>query len=220
MADGTNPLKRQMVVVKIKELKVLSNGDHKKKPDSGDEENNAVVATLEYPRAGASEVVSTFPVNLQNKKKFTPTLSNFWKSGLFKEELVDQARLRVKITDRDEPSKFAQVFGKLFGALMGVGVGGLNPILGAIVGVGIAEAKTSLTDGDAKIDFIAESPATVLKVGSIKDEITLKFTAPADIKKKTVKLKSNGQAEFVETTVIKKGQANGYIKLELSKYPV
>ncbi len=69
-------------------------------------------------------------------------------SGLFKEEVLDETLLQIKVTDTDKASKTDVFVLKLLSALVGTALGvatkGLSNFLGAIAGVGVEEVKSGI----------------------------------------------------------------------------
>jgi hypothetical protein len=88
-------LKRAIVRVELVSAFVESNGDP---PEDiitiAEEKNNAIVATLKYPRSGAPSVVSSFPVNLKSGVEISFT-GDFFERGLFKEEVQGETELEL-----------------------------------------------------------------------------------------------------------------------------
>lgn len=158
--------------VNIEKVWVKSNGDLPKKENADEhdkkaQKNNAIVATMVYPRSGAPNVISTKMVNLQNNKVKSFDLEDFWDSGLFKEEVDGETKLRIQVTDRDKISKFDKVFTTIFSALMGAGLGAVtggisNVFLGAIANLGIKTYTGTISVGKGeKINVIGEAALTL-----------------------------------------------------------
>src|SRR6476661_8109745 len=127
---------KKLIRVLIEDLVVFSNSDVPgEAPASNDElKNNAVIGSLLYPRSGAPEALSVIQLDLKNNESpETLKPSDFFSdSGLFKEEVQDETILKIKVTNRDSRSRFAQIFGRVLGGLLGVATGGFGSILGLI----------------------------------------------------------------------------------------
>ena len=150
-------------------------------------------------------------------------LTDFWDSGLFKEEVDTETILRIQVTDRDERSKFDKVFTAIFSTLMGAGLGAVtggisNVFLGAIAKLGIKKYTGTISaGGDEKIDVIGEAEYK-LKTSNIPEKLTLKLKAPKTIKKKVLVFEGS-KVVRKERTVVKKGP-NGEVVLQLSATPL
>jgi hypothetical protein len=213
-------LKRAIVRVELVSAFVESNGDP---PEDiitiAEEKNNAIVATLKYPRSGAPSVVSSFPVNLKSGVEISFT-GDFFERGLFKEEVQGETELELVITDRDEPNKLDQLLGQLFSVLMGFALGGVPSFIGAIGKVGVKAATDSLSETSEHTVVIAKSTRRVLlKVGEIPTRIEVDLKAPVTIKKKVRVFNEETPPKVVlkEMTLVKKGD-KGKVVLELSEH--
>lgn len=216
--------------VNIEKIWVKSNGDLPKKENADEDDkkaqkNNAIVATMVYPRSGAPNVISTKMVDLQNNKVKSFNLEDFWDSGLFKEEVDGETILRIQVTDRDEISKFDKVFTTIFSALMGAGLGAVtggisNVFLGAIANLGIETYTGTISVGKGeKINVIGETGEIKLNTNEIEENLTLKLTAPKTIKKKVLVFEGS-KIVRKEKTLVKAEQPNGEILLKLSSTPI
>ena len=214
---------RKLLRVNIEEITVTTNGDSlldspstKKEKKSPKTDNNAIVATLVYPRPGAPTVVSTKTLNLRPRVEHRFVLKDFWNSGLFKEEVLDETILKIQITDRDGKSKLAQFFLKVFSTALGTGLGpavsGIsNVFLGAIATTGLAaQTKAMAGDGKAKIIVIGEASHKIDLRNPVKNQLTLQLKVPKAFK--TVAITGGKR----RVTTFKTGQQIGTIKLRLS----
>lgn len=212
--------------VNIEKIWVKSNGDLPKKENADEDDkkaqkNNAIVATMVYPRSGAPNVISTKMVDLQNNKVKNFDLEDFWDSGLFKEEVDGETKLRIQVTDRDKISKFDKVFTTIFSALMGAGLGAVtggisNVFLGAIANLGIETYTGTISVGKGeKINVIGETGEIKLNTKELEENLTLKLTAPKTIKKKVLVFEGS-KIIRKEKTLVKGEQPNGEILLQLS----
>lgn len=215
-------MQRALFTITINELVVLSNGDL---PGASGKKNNALLATLEYPRSGAPSVLSTRLFDLADNTPVTFEDDTFWTRGLFKEEIQGSSRLKIVITDRDETSKIQLFFTKfvaaLMGAALGTATGGIgNALLGAVAKFAIKEYTGTITIGKETVQAIAESATIELDPRRPPTSpLTLPLTAPGDVivMKSTAK---GGKAHRERITLLTKGQANGHITLTITATPL
>lgn len=221
---------RALLRVYLESLTVTSNGDvpGDKTPSPDDEErNNAVFATLRYPRSGAPSVASKIEADLQDgvERKFDCT--DFWKSGLFKEVVDGETVLTIQVIDRDRVSTLDKLVLKVFGAALGAGLGVVtggisNAVLGAIVNVPIdALLGSYAVDKDTDVAILGEA-SVPLAIGSIAGTLTLDLVAPADVTKEYLDFKAPGSGQVVrkKKILIKKGTVSGQVTLKLTTEPI
>ncbi|NIM13729.1 MAG: hypothetical protein GTO45_16770 [Candidatus Aminicenantes bacterium] len=155
-------------------------------------------------------------------------MSDFWESGLFKEEVEGETILKIEVTDRDKISTFSKIFAKLAKALMGAGFGAIsgtisNAFLGAIVNLSLSEYKESLTiDKDESIDVIGKAEKKI-DVNNIPDNpLELELVAPKTIEREFYAYEKDRPTKIIKDkqTLLKKGQNNGKIKLHINAYDV
>jgi hypothetical protein len=223
-------MKRKLLRIYVKSIKVEKNGDlpfESQTTENDEEKNNAIIATLVYPRSGAPAVTSTKYCDLKNGKKLTFDTNDFWKSGLFKEEVQGETILKIMVADRDKISKFSRFLVKLTKTLMGTGFGAVtggitNVFLGAVVNMALNEYKDSLKiDKDEHIDIIGVAE-TKIDLDNIEDEITMNLKAPKKIEKSYYKFKSPSSTRVTKEkkTILEKDQDNGTIELQISNYDI
>jgi hypothetical protein len=222
-------MSKKLLTVTIESITVFSNGDVPgAKPASGDEKkNNAVVASLKYPRSGAPEVVSGLQFDLTNNESPKLDLADFFDSGLFKEEVQDETILQIKVTDRDVSSKaekvLLSVLSVVFSAGLGIATGGLNKFLGAVTGFGIDSITGSIKGaGDESIFIIGQTDKVRLEMDKLPADQPLRMnialTVPKEVRKPFFVLE-NGQ-EVKKELVLAQGIHNGNVVLRLTAKPV
>src|ERR1035437_8026413 len=107
-------MSKKLLTVVIEELIANSNGDFPDATPSDDADqglkNNALSASLRYPRSGAPQITSAKQYDLANGKPATlldpQHPDNFFDPLLFREEVIDRTVLNLKLTDRDAASGF------------------------------------------------------------------------------------------------------------------
>lgn len=217
---------KKLVRVLIEDLIVFSNGDVPGESPASDQElkNNAVVGSLLYPRSGAPEALSVIQLDLKNNQSpETLNPSDFFSdSGLFKEEVQDETILKIKVTNRDSRSRFAQIFGRVLGGLLGIATGGFGSILGLVSGLGIDALTDSIeTEGGEQTFVIGASEPLRLKIDQLPQNpplrVNLPLVVPKEIRKRFFVLE-NGKAVQHEL-VLGKGKHNGHIILQISAEP-
>jgi hypothetical protein len=149
----------------------------------------------------------------------------FFDPLLFREDVDTQSVLNVKITNLDEGGKatkfFLAVFGAIFGAGLGAVTGGLSSFLGAIIGFGVDQVKSSIgSAADQHIDVIGEAklPFSVNDFGPAPKTVKLDLVAPATIERSGFVLDQTSGQGFVQKTVdvTTKGKSNGTLTLEIA----
>lgn len=217
---------KKLLKIYLKSIKVEKNGDlpFESHPTEGDEEkNNAVIATLVYPRSGAAAVTSAKYVDMNNDKELVLNTADFWESGLFKEEVQDETILKIQVADRDKISKFVKFLTMFTKTLMGAGFGAVtggitNVFLGAVVNMALNEYKQSLNiDKDEHIDIIGVAE-TKIELNDMKETIIMDLKAPKKIEKAYSRFISPESNRVIreKVTILEKGQSNGRIELKIS----
>lgn len=221
-------MSKKLLTVTIESVVVFSNGDvpSGKPASAGEKKNNAVVASLKYPRSGAPEVMSALQVDLTNNEPPKLDLNDFFSCGLFKEEVQDETILQVKVTDRDEAGKVEKFLLKLLsvvvGAGFGVATGGLSGVLGAVTGCGIGAVKTAIgAAGDESVFVIGQTEKVRLNMDQLPAgqplRMDLPFTVPDEVRKPYSVLEGGQVVE--KAMVLPKGMHNGNIILRLTARP-
>ena len=218
----------KLVTIRITHLVVTSNGDFPGENPSHDAElglkNNSLLASLTYPRSGASQVLSAKQYDLANSvpaQLLDPdTPDNFFDTLLFREDVDDQTMLHLKVTNFDGSGKGTKFFFKLFSVVLGAGVGvasgGLSTVIGAIVGFGVDQIKTGINSaGDAHIDTIgqAQLPISVVEYSTVPVVKVLQLIAPQTIQRSGFVGQPPAEHTMDVTT---KGKSNGSITLEIT----
>lgn len=220
-------MSKKLLTVKVESLKLaytgLLPGEHPSPNPGNPNKKNALTATLLYPRSGAPTVASLMQFDLTPNVAATPNLDDFFDSGLFKEEVLDETILELEIVERDTSTVFEkallQVFATLFGAAIGVATGGLSKILGAITGLASSTITDSLKkSGDDQKQSIGKSGKIRLKVDELRDRpqrMGIPLIVPEDIVRKFF-----GPGGTEQTLTVQKNSTNGEIVLQVSAVPV
>jgi hypothetical protein len=224
---------QKLLIVRITELVVVSNGDFPGSRPSHDDDlglkNNSLIATLTYPRSGAPQVLSVKQYDLEDSKPATLVADDeFFDSLLFREEVFDRTVLRIKVTHLDESGKAGKFFLKLFSVIVGAGfsavTGGLGGILGAVVGFGIDRLTGSIAGaGDQSVDVIGQAKQT-LSMDAVTEQpqqIRLDLIAPETLIRRGFTFDpETHQAVEKDIVLTSKGQPNGHIVIEISALPM
>ncbi len=220
---------RKLFAIRLQELVVDSNGDFPGANPSHDDDlglkNNALIASLTYPRPGAPQVISVKQYDLENGKAATLTVDDeFFDPLLFREDVLDRTVLSVKVTNLDESGKAGKFFLKVFSVVLGAGftaaTSGLGGILGAVVGFGIDTLTGGVSGaGDQHVDVIGEAKLNI-NVRNFSDKpelITLDLIAPDTITRSGFAFDpQTHQAVQNQVVITTKGQRNGHVILEVS----
>lgn len=228
-------MSKKLLVVRIQELVVSSNGDYPgERPSRNDElglKNNSLMASLKYPRSGAPQVVSIkqydlvsgSPAHLLDER----TPDEFFDNLLFREEVLDQTVLHLTITNFDATGKVVKFFLKLFSVIIGAGFtaasSGLTTVLGAVTGFGVDTMRAGVSgSGDDHVDRIGEArlPLSMDKLTEAPQSIRLELTAPETIIRRGYHMDPEHGVEDREIAVTTQGKANGHITLEILALPV
>ena len=216
-------MSKKLLRVLIEDLVVFSNGDvpGEAPAQDGDLENNAVFASLRYPRSGVPEAVSVVQIDLKNNQSpETLNVNDFFSdSGLFKEEVQDETILKIKVTNRDSRSRLAEIVGKALGGVLGLATGGFGKVAGLVAGFGIdALTKSIASEADQQFFVIGAIEPLRLKVDEIPANEPLRVNRPliipVEIRKRFFVLQ-DGQTVQREL-VLRKGQHNGNIILRIT----
>jgi hypothetical protein len=225
-------MSRKLLTVVISELVVNSNGDipgdkPSDDPDTG-LKNNALSASLRYPRSGAPQVTSTKQYDLLNGKPATlldpDQPDTFFDPLLFREEVIDRTVLNLNVTDRDAASGFEKFLLGVFSTVLGAGfaavTGGLSGILGAVTGLGIDNLKNQITGaGNETMTVIGKAQPLPLVMDNLSPTPviqTLPLIAPADVVKRGFVFDPNThQPVLHDFTLLKKGDPNGHVTLQI-----
>ena len=226
---------KKLLIIRIQELVVTSNGDFPgEKPSHNDElglKNNALIASLKYPRSGAPQVLSVKQYDLVDGKPAylldEKIPDEFFDKLLFHEEVLDQTLLQVKVTNFDSTGKVVKFFLKLFSVILGAGFtaasGGLSGVLGAVVGFGVDALKTGTSGaGDDHVDTIgiARLPLSMDAYSDKPQVVNLELTAPETITRRGFVMDPEHGVQEKEKTVTTEGKANGHIIMEISAVSV
>lgn len=215
-------MSRKVLIIKVESIRVNSNGDPADEVPGKDARNNAIIANLKYPRPGAPNITTTMPLNLTSGQELALNLDNFWESGLFKEDVLDETVLSIEVTDNDKIRKLDKFLARFVQAIMGAGLGMVtggisNAIVGAVVNLPVAAIKGSYRiDKDNTLAVIGQA-SRALDISSIPETLELDLVAPKTIEKKYLGFKEPGSTQVVQKKkrLIKKGDVNGKIRLSL-----
>jgi hypothetical protein len=222
---------KRVVWVSIESITLIINGDVPGQgAPKGDDQKNAVLATLTYPRSGAPTVSSGQQYNIPSKTPYQPDQTDFFVSGLFKEDVQDETILQIKITDTDKASKSEKIFftilGTLVNAALTAATGNLTGFLGAIAGAGVSQIQTGMGGlGGDQVYVMGETDSVKLQVDNLPTDknnplrMTLGLTVPDDIDKAYFTLGPTGQS-VTNHLVLPKGSVNGTITLRVAAVPI
>lgn len=198
---GVKEMPNCKVTVLVESITVISNGDvpGSQPNHSGGLKNNAISATLVYPRGGRPEIASVIQADLKDNVPYTYDTADFYgpagdgvhAPGLFKEEEIeDECPLRIEVTSNDDASHLALVLEKVFTNLVGAAVFIVPG--GQIVSAAVEFAAESLGDliaaqSKGKIEVIGACH-TMLNVAELLSgpnplRMTLPLIAPKTIHK-------------------------------------
>jgi hypothetical protein len=217
-------MSRKTLWVEIESITVFENGDVPgQQAPGGEDKRNAVIASLTYPRSGAPSITSGQQYNLPKNAPMRPDASDFFSCGLFKEEVLEETILQVKVTDTDRVSKiekfFAAVLAAVFGAAFGVATGGLSKFFGAIAGFGVDQVKGSIAGAGDEVFVIGQTDKVRLHVDTLPQNpaqplrMNLALIIPEEVRKPFFTIE-NGAAVQREL-VLAKGMHNGNIIIAL-----
>lgn len=229
-------MSKKLLTVVIEELVVRSNGDLPGDKPSDDPDkglkNNALSASLRYPRSGAPQIASIKQYDLVNDKPAVlidpDRPDSFFDPLLFREEVIDRTALNLKVTDRDAASGFEKFLLSIFATVLGAGftaaTSGLSGILGAVTGLGIDNIKSKISGaGDENVTVIGQIEPLQLMMDDLsptpmRKELPLKV--PDDVIKPI--LVRGADTHFVrqDITLLRKGDVNGRVVLLISAVPV
>ncbi len=213
----------KLVTVKVESVMLhytgLLPGEHPNPNPDNPDKKNVLTATLLYPRSGAPTVASVLQFDLAPDVPATPDLTDFFDSGLFKEEVLDETILEIEVVERDTSSVFEkallQIFATLFSAGIGVATGGLDKILGAITALATGSITDSLKKaGDDQKQSVGKSEKIRLKVDELTEapiRLAIGLTVPEDIERRFF-----GAGGVEETLRIPKGSPNGEVILSVT----
>jgi hypothetical protein len=230
------------VTVMVESITVISNGDvpGSSPNHASGKQNNAITASLIYPRGGYPQISSVIQADLQNNDAYPFDTSNFFgpnsdgikAPGLFKgEEIDDEAPLKVQVTTNEDAGQLASFISKVFSGLLNSAVklvpGGqvVSAVLGAVVG-GIGDQITKESNGS--IEVIGAASVPLLAADLLKAAPTLRMAlpliAPTTIHKSWFEPQAPAgggptQMVQVEGDLTTKGKSNGTINLIINISP-
>lgn len=131
--------------------------------------------------------------------------------------------MKIMVADRDKISKFSRFILTLTKTLIGAGFGAVtggitNVLLGAAVNLALNEYKESLNiDKDEHIDIIGVAE-TKIDLNTPQNTVTMNLKAPKLIEKSYYKIQSPPLTgvDRVTETILRKGEDNGIIELQIS----
>ncbi|HET9087968.1 MAG TPA: hypothetical protein VFN53_10630 [Acidobacteriaceae bacterium] len=230
------------VTVLVESITVVSNGDvpGSRPNHAGGLKNNAISATLVYPRGGRPEIASVIQADLKDNVPYEYDTADFYgpagdgvqAPGLFKEEEIEEeCPLRIQVTSNDDASHLALVLEKVFTNLVGAAVFVVPG--GQLVSAAVEFAAESLGDiiaGQSKgsIEVIGACQvmlnAAELLAGPNPLRMTLPLIAPKTIHKGWFLQQmppGGGPSHWLpaEGDLTVAGQPNGRITLMISILP-
>lgn len=230
------------VTVLVESITVDSNGDvpGSQPNHAGGLKNNAITATLVYPRGGRQEIVSLIQADLSDNVPYRFDTADFYgpngdglhAPGLFKEEKIEEeCPLVIQITSNDDASHLALVLEKVFTNLLGAAVFIVPG--GQFVSAAVEFAAESLGDliaGQSKGSIEVIGAAHVmLNAAQLLDgpnplRMTLPLIAPKTIHKGWLfpdRPEGGGPIRWLPTEgdLTRAGQPNGSITLTISVLP-
>ncbi|MHB8302628.1 MAG: hypothetical protein ACYDC6_07315 [Acidobacteriaceae bacterium] len=230
------------VTILVESITVVSNGDvpGSQPNHAGGLKNNAIGATLVYPRGGRPEIASVIQADLQNDVPYIYNTADFYgpngdgvhAPGLFKEEEIEEeCPLDIQVTSNDDASHLALVLERVFTNLVGASVSIVPG--GQIVSAAmefVAESLGDLIAGQSKgsIEVIGECHVMLnvaeLLAGPNPLRMTLPLIAPKTIHKGWLSPDTpadGGPTHWLPTEgdLTTAGQPNGRITLTISVLP-
>jgi hypothetical protein len=227
------------VTILVESINVISNGDvPKSSPNhAGGAKNNAIAASLIYPRGGYPQISSVVQADLESNVRktfgtdfFGPNGDGVDSPGLFKgEEIDDYAPVKIQVTANTNADQLSAFIDKVFSGLLTAGAklvpGGsvVAAVLGAITG-GIGDQITNASKGSSPTPVEVIGAATYkLDVASVLGansplRVVLPLIAPKTINKSWYELQSppgGGPQQLVQVSgnLTTQGQPNGTINL-------
>jgi len=208
------------------------------------EGQKAVIATLTYPRSGASTVVTvrTLDIPANGRPASLGDPGQFSQTGLFKEIIQGETELQVRITNHEKANSFwlfiRRVFGSIFGGVASKAIGGIPSL---VVGSTATEVKNIVSDAivggqdsdKEKSEVVAESQPVALSITSTgalqvtnadgkairyKDGVLHLDLVTPDY----IVLERDKEDRVTNTkykVYMKKGESNGYVELGLTSEP-
>lgn len=230
------------VTVMVESITVLSNGGAPgSEPNhAGGLKNNAISATLDYPRGGTPEIASLIQADLTDGQPYTFDTSHFYgpngdgvhAPGLFKDEVIeDECPLIIQVTSNDDAGHLTLILEKVFDNLLGAAVFIVPG--GQIVSAAVEFAAGSLGDviaGQSKgsVEVIGACHV-MLKVSELLAapnplRMTMPLIAPKTIHKGWLVAHTPSAGEPrswlpTEGDLTTAGEANGAITLTLAIQP-
>lgn len=224
------------VTILVESILVFSNGDTpgSKPNNAGGEKNNAITATLDYPRGGRQQIVSVIQADLVDNTAYSFDTADFYgpdgdgvnAPGLFKEEVVEEeCPLILQVTSNDNASHLSLVLGRVLTNLLGASVFIVPG--GQFVGAAVEFAAESLGDyiaGESKGSVAIIGAAHVmLKVSELLAapdplRMTLPLIAPNTVRRGWLAEQAPPAANAHEV-LLNAGQPNGRITLRINAAP-
>jgi hypothetical protein len=229
------------VTILVESLTVISNGDAPGKPPNhaGGLQNNAITATLDYPRGGVPEMVSVIQADLQDSQPYLfgtdfygPAGDGVHAPGLFKEEEIeDECPLTIQVTSNENAGHLTVVLEKVFDNLLGASVfivpGG--QIVSAVVefaAEGLGDLISGQSNGSVEVIGGCHTMlnAAQLLAGPNSVRITLPLIAPKTIRKRWFVAQTTPESEAAaqlapEVDLTTAGQPNGSFTLKVAVLP-
>jgi hypothetical protein len=173
----------------VKSITLVSNGDIPKTSynHSGGKKNNAISASLIYPRGGYPQITTVIQHDLESNDTtnfdpnfFGPNGDGVDSPGLFKgEEIDDSAPLKIQVNANTDAGQLVKFIDKVISGLLTGGAklvpGGaaVTAILGAVTG-GIGDQISSASTG-------TPTPAKVIGNGTYKLDVAQLLLGPKQV---------------------------------------
>ncbi len=224
-------MSKKLVTIRIKELKVDVNGNFDGENFAHDDDkglkNNALTASLKYPRSGAPSLLTVKQYDLVNKTPATLLDSEqpdpFFDPLLFREEVLDRTVLHVAVTKLDASGGASKFFLGLLATILTAGfsavTGGLGSVLGAIAGFGVDKMTGDLTkagDDNNTLIGVADLEIQVDQLPEAGQEFPLVLKVPQDVVRTRLVLGPNNHPQTQDVQLLQKGQQNGTLTLVIS----
>lgn len=170
---------RKILTIKVERVMLqftgLLPGEHPNPNPDKPGKTNILSATLKYPTTGVPTVASTMQLNLIPGEEQTFDVSDFFASGLFKQDVIDGTILEITVIEQDTPGTFEkvllQIFGAVFNTGLGIVTGGLSKILGAVINLGTGAVTDSLkAAGGVEKQVVGSSGKIVMNMADFTAE--------------------------------------------------
>ncbi len=226
----------KLVTIRINRFWIPVNGNFEDetfaKGDKGIK-NNALAASLRYPRSGAPNIVAVKQYDLPGGNhdailfdSSDEDADEYFDKLLFREEVSDRTVLHLAVTKYDSEGKFAKWMSGLFTAILSAGftavTGGLGGILGAVAGFGVDSIKSDIKDSPENNDILIADGKLEIKVEDFAAEpreVQILLKVPKDVIRPRLVV-VGAKVERKDVTLLHKNDDNGKIWLTISAAPL